>query len=127
MAIDQSADREWVDQLKDVCASTLRSVVLLTAEDREVLYVRDGIGPDSTQMVDREFQTLMLDTVGKQGDEGTSDHGELLCVSRRFDDAIELYFPVSATTGVGVALDGTAFDQMDDPVAYLQSIIAGRE
>lgn len=127
MTTDTAVDQDWVTRLKDVCDSTLRSVVRLTEQDRDVLYVRDDIDPDSTHRQAHAFQTLLVDTRGKQGDEDTSDHAELVCVSRRFEDAIELHFPVSATTGVAVGLDSTAMDQMDDPVPHLHSIVANSE
>ena len=125
MTTDTADGTDWVYRLKDVCDSTLRSVVLLTDEEREIRYVRDDIDPVSTHQFDQTVQTLMLDTLGKQGDEQAFDHGELLCVSRRFEDATELHFPLSATRAVAIALDGTALEQMDDPVPYLHSIVAG--
>jgi hypothetical protein len=118
---------DWVDRLKDVCDSTLRRVVYLTAEAREVLYVRDDIDPVSTHRFDQSDQPLPLNTSGTHGDEQPVEYGELLCVSRRFEDAIELHFPISATRAVAVYLDGTAFTQMDDPVPHLRSIIATSE
>lgn len=119
----KAAEAEMVRRLKSVCDSSLRSIVYLDPERREVLYVRDDIAPVSEDRLKDAFQTLMLDTISADSDVATYAHGDLLCVSRRFENAIELHFPLSGTEAVAVGLDGDALKQYDDPIPHFHRVI----
>lgn len=118
-----SPEAEWVAQVEDLLGPTLRSVMYLDQETQEVLYLRDDVEPVLEERLEYAFQTLMLDVMGMDGDERKYEHGDLVCISRRFEHALELHFPVSGTEGVAIALDADALALLDDPVPHLKGIV----
>jgi len=117
----------WVEKIHHAFDGSLRSILHLTEDERDVVYLRDDVDPVSEDRLETAFRTLMFDTVGADSDEREYEHGEMLCVTRRFEDAVELHFPVSATEGVAIALDGTAMEAYDEPIQYLHDVLPDGE
>lgn len=62
-------------------------------------------GPEFTRLVN----DLRLDAYARHQQERVYSHGDLNCVLRGFDDAIELNLVLSRTTGVMLSFDANAF------------------
>lgn len=111
-----NASPPWVATVREQLGADLRSVIHLHANGREVHYVRDDIDPAPTERVTHAFQTLMFDLVGAHRDETMNGHGDLQCVTRQFEDAVEVHVPLSPTEGVAIALDGSASPAATDTI-----------
>lgn len=112
----------WVSRVESLYESSLRSVVYLGPERREVLFVRDDVAPVPEEVPDPGDRTPEVDAL-----DGGSDaaDGDLLCVARHFEATVELHFPVSEDGRAVIALDGPGLNLFDDPVRHLNSIVNG--
>lgn len=102
----------WLRRVRGACGSDLRRVVHRHEGGRDVRFVREDVDPGDP-----------ADASGPL-DAGPRDRSaELLCVARRFEDAVELHLPVSGTESVEVTLDGISLTEYDDLVPYLRRVI----
>lgn len=110
------------ERVKSLYGSDLRSVIYLHEDGRDVLYLRDDVD-GSAERLSSAFETLMMDVMSAPVDEVTFPHGDLRCVTRRFEEAVELHFPLSETEGAALALDGDATETYEPSIGRLQRIL----
>jgi len=108
-------EQELAARLRKLCGPGLRSVIYLHEDGKEVLYLRDDVQSTDEHLV-HAFETLLFDMIGSEFNEGSYGHGELLAVTRRFEEAVELHFPIADTRGVALAVDGPTLEGYDDNV-----------
>lgn len=90
---------EWADEY-------LRSVAYFEKNKRDIIYIREDIKESYTEEDQAEvFNDLSFDALGKERQEDLYTHGDLNCIARWFDDAIELHFPHDKRSGTAVALE----------------------
>lgn len=110
-----AAEHVLASRIRDLTGPELRSVIYLHEDGKEVVFLREDVESTDEKLV-HAFETLMFDLMGTEFDEGSYNHGELLAVTRRFEEAVELHFPLSETRGVALAVDGPTIDGYDDDI-----------
>jgi len=100
----------------------LRSVIYLHENGRDVLFLRDDV-EGSTERLSDAFETLMMDLLSLPADEDSYGHGPLHCVTRRFENVVELHFPLCETEGVALALDGDSASAYEPTLPKLRALL----
>lgn len=110
------------DGLRGQVGDHLRSVVVYTADDYEVRYLRDDVadGYDTAEfergIEEMRFEALEADYIN---DVFGERHGDLHCNATFFEAAVELNFVVDDTTGLAIAIDADYFGRQDSLVTYV--------
>ncbi|GGM70205.1 hypothetical protein J2752_001853 [Halarchaeum rubridurum] len=114
--------RGILDDLCERVGDDLRSVVVYTASDYDLQYVRDDVAADYDEhaieraVEEMRFKSLEADYIE---DVFRERHGDHRCTVTYFADAVELHFPVSATTGLSVAVDAAYFARQDSFIEFV--------
>lgn len=109
MSMSRSSATDLVPFLKEEAGEYLRSVVHYCGKDREILYLKEEIEEQYTEDdLEDIFESLFFEAFGRGYQEEMYVHGQLNCVVRCFDEAVELHFPHGETTGTAVALEPAA-------------------
>lgn len=112
--MSQANAEELVAFVQHRAGELVRSVAYFDEETRTVLYARDDVADEySSDEVDGIFNDLSFDALGKPHTEQLYPHGELNCIVRCFDDAIELHFPHGEQSGTAVALEPDAITDLE--------------
>lgn len=96
--------------LEDRVGERLRSVAYYHEDGYELAYVRDDVAEEYTEAeIDDIFQGIRLEGFANSLEEEQYPHGDLSCVVRCFENAIEMHFPIDEGTGIAVAMEGETF------------------
>lgn len=117
--VHNERDEAWMDSVQTACGEDLRRLIHLHEDGRAVLFRRDDVEPGAADRVAHVFQTLVREMDADSAAD-PDDHGSLLCVTRRFEETVELYFPFPPSEGVALTLDGHAHEWTDDLIPYLR-------
>ncbi|GAA0295442.1 hypothetical protein [Halarchaeum salinum] len=110
------------DALRDYVGEYLRSVVVYTRDDYHVRYLRDDVAVDYDDAeIERGIEEMRFEALEAEyvNDLFAERHGDLRCNVTFFEDAVELNFPLSETTGLAVAVDAGYFAQQDSFVQHV--------
>lgn len=96
--------------LDERLGENLRSVVHYEDDGREIIHARDDVFEQySADEVDHVFQDLGIESLEKPIQEDLYVHGDLNCVIRMFDEAVEMHFILAPGEGIAVAVEPAAF------------------
>ncbi|WP_134670907.1 DUF7522 family protein [Halorussus marinus] len=105
-----AAAESLTEFLRERVGDHLRSVVHYTADDWQVVYLRDDVADRYADgEIERAVDDVRLEGLGKPHQESLYDHGELNCTVKCFENAVEMHFAHDANTGTAVALDAEVF------------------
>lgn len=104
----------------------LRSVVEYEPDSFEVVYTRNDVAEQYTQAeIERAIDDSRMESLSAPvyDDIFATDHGELSCLVKCFENVIELNFIVADGRGTAVALDAEALDEAHGLVADAREIV----
>lgn len=101
-----TSNNDFVEFLQEEAGDYLRSILYFDGQDYEMAYVRDDIQDEYTER-DREriVESLLAEAHARNQEEELYVHGELNCIVKSFEHAVELHFPKGIYSGTAVALD----------------------
>lgn len=112
-----------VDALKD--NEELRSILYYSADDREVLYVRDDVNEQYSAAEEKEiFDHLWMTAFGSIAEENVYVLGEPKCLVTYFETAVMLNFVIEDDEGVAVSFDADAFPDQQSFVNDCYDLLA---
>jgi hypothetical protein len=118
----QSAADALHEFLDGEVGDLLRMIARYDRSGHEVTYLRDDVTHDVDVAVeDHRLEALSTDHFRRLFGPG---HGELTCIVKCFEDAVEMNFPLSKTRGVGVSLDAEAMAESKLFVGACRDVIA---
>jgi hypothetical protein len=92
--------------LADEVGDAVRMIARYDVNGYEVVFRREDVTHDVDMAVeDHRLEALSTDHFRRLFGPG---HGDLTCIVKCFEDAVEMNFPLSKTHGVGVSLDAAA-------------------
>lgn len=105
----QVISRYLVDFLQERAGEYLRSVIHYDRDSHELLHLRRDVAQAySDGEIDRVLEELRHESMDAARQEAMYVHGELGCVVRVFEAAVEMHFPHAGCSGTAIALDPEA-------------------
>lgn len=104
----------------------LRSIVAYEAESFDIVYLRDDVADQYSEgeleeaVDDSRMESLVAPIYD---DIFTPEHGDLTCMVKCFEQAIEMNFVLSEGRGAAVALDAAAMGDAHGLVAEAREIV----
>ncbi|WP_207587129.1 hypothetical protein [Halomontanus rarus] len=112
--MSRASAKDLVTFMEDEASEYLRSVAHFDGKDRKVLYLEDDIEDQySEDELEEVFDSLFFESFDRSHQEHMYPHGQLNCIVRCFDEALELHFPHSDTAGTAVALEPEATSDLE--------------
>ncbi|WP_408957475.1 hypothetical protein [Natrinema sp. 74] len=110
------ADRIY-EQLEYRFEDDLRSVSYYDEDESDHVYIRDDVKTkyDSSD-IESVFREARLEAIDQQHQESLYSHGDLQCVLRCFEKAIELHLIKTQRKGVIAALEIGAIDDLQGTI-----------
>lgn len=116
--MSDSDANDFVAFLKEEAGEYLRSVIYFDGTDHELAYVRDDVREEySDRDHERVVESLLAETAARNEEEELYVHGQLNCIVRSFEHAVELHFPKGTYSGTAVALDPDAARDLSGLIA----------
>lgn len=115
-----TTNNDFVEFLRKEAGDYLRSILYFDGQNHEVAYVRDDVAEEYTER-DREriVESLLAEASARNREEELYVHGELNCIVRSFDRAVELHFPKGVHSGTAVALEPDAARDLSGLIASI--------
>lgn len=109
---------DFVDFMRAEAGEYLRSVIYFDGQEHDLAYVRSDVeGVYTDRERERIVQSLLAESSSRNREEDLYVHGDLNCIVRSFDAAIELHFPEGVYSGTAVALDREAARDLSGLIA----------
>lgn len=115
-----TTNTEIVDFFRKEAGDYLRSILFFDGQEYEVAYIRDDVADEYLEK-DREriVASLLAEAAGRNQEEELYVHGELNCIVRSFDQALEVHVPQGTYSGTSVALDIAAARDLSDLIVSI--------
>lgn len=105
------------EQLEYRFGDDLRSVGYYDGGDSEHVYVRDDVKKKyDTSAIEKVFRNARLEAIDQDHQESLYIHGNLQCVLRCFEKAIELHILKDQQKGIIAAIETDAIDDLQGTI-----------
>lgn len=104
----------------------LRSIVTYEQDSFEVVYLRDDVGDQYTEVeVDAAIDESRMESLAAPiyTDQFAEEHGDLTCLVKCYENVIEMNFVLDDGVGAAVALDAAAMGAAHGLVAEARQIV----